>query len=991
MAKQETENTWKNTGKFTGFQTLYDPSKIDDGASPSGQNTSFNEGDRISCRPYGYEAINDTVGTPADYGGAANISSLHTFNKRGGENILMRALQTITFGSAVQFLDPTTEEWQYLSYGGLNSPYGFADFNIDAQQQSNVYFCNGGTNILSWNGAHGNFASASNGATFIGTVASIPQGIGNLGTDSGYVADDVVTITGGTATATVSSVAFGGINGYTLTDGGSGYSPGDTLLFIGSSGTGGSGAKVTVTSLSNAGTGAQFTVATVDGGGAITGGAFTAAGTGYNVADAILISTGGTGSGAQFTVVSVDSSGGIVGASLLEAGTGYTATDVLHAIGTGTITSLSLANAGSGYIADTTANIANVAYPGGLTASIFITSVDGSGAITGFTLSNGGSRFFPSITYGVSSGSIDTQNGLFEVDTVDGGGTVLTLHQTGRGTGYVLGTTATDISGAGTSAATISVNSIYNGYVSGFSLTTNSAGYGTGVTATTGGTGAGFTVNILTLGSDTLTISGVANLVDLGFPQSGNFVVGDNASPFDPTAVTKYSYGGINGDTFIGVSPDPTAISHTVGDSVFSPATVDPTDPSIAARGNILLTADNRLFVAGDIRNPARVYFSEYGNPSNIGSTVLVNSALFTDPGIFNLVEGGGRVTDLILQENSIYMFKEALIYTATLTDSGYTITPLKPFDGSSRSSGALDGTVFTGSNMVFMATLDNQILGLGRIEFVDYPQNNNISYPILPTVKGYNIQRLRGISYNNRVLMSVSSGGNQGLTLSSDETLFLGQLNDRVLIWNVNTKQWDTPIVGWNVSCWAIYDANDGQGPRLYFGSDVDPNVYGVTTTPTDGDFDVSASWLSKRYDFADPTQQKWCSNFFVYGRILPSTTLTVKVYFNEEGSTQTYTGSFVGTDTDNLFGLTDNNAFGENPFGIQTFGDQADSTGMRYFRVYFVNKVRAVPFYNIQIGFSSDGQNQQWEVLDFAFETGPYQNPENRNLYADFTPAPK
>lgn len=820
---------WVSNGKFLGFQTLFDPSKIADGANPGGQNTSVNEGDRVSTRPYGYASFSTPVGTPDDYGGQANISSLHTFRKRDGENIMMRALQTQDFGSSIQYLDSETLEWQYLTAAGTLIPYGFTDFNINADQTSQVIFCNGDTNLMYWNGAHGNFASASTAGTFIGTIEQ-PNNNTDTGVSQGYVAGDTFTINGGNgATAQVLLVVDGAINAYTLIN----------------------------------------------------------PGTDYNIGD-----------------------------------------DVLFANGTG------------------------------------------------------------------------EQVGIFEVDTVGGSGEILTMHIVNRGVNYVPGVTYTDISGLGTIDATLRVDTVYNGHVDSYPsdgtairILENADGYTTTTESTTNiiGSGTGLTVKITALAANTITLSQTSSITALGFKDTGTIWVGDPASPFDPNAVVQYTYTGHSGDTFYGVSPDPTASGHAVDSSVYQAITTDPTTADDAARGNILINTSNRLFVSGDPRNPQLVYFSEYGNPANIGDTTLVNLGTATDPGVFNLAEGGGRVTDMALQENAIYIFKESIIYQATLTDSFYTITPMKPFDQNSQSSGALYKTVFTGSNMVFMATPDNQILGLGRIETIDYPQNNNISYPILPTIKSYDLQGMRGISYNNKIFMCMSSAGSQGATVVTvpGQRISVGTQNDRVLIWNTNTKQFDSPIVGWNVRCWTIYDAGDGNGPRLYFGSEVDPNVYLVTNTPTDGDFDVQASWLSKRYDFGNPTQQKWSPNFFLYGRILPSATVTVKVYFNEEGSTQTYTGSFSGTDTAKLFGRTDNNAFGESPFGVQVFGDQQDTTGLRYFRVYFVKNVRAVPFYNIQMEFSSSGQNQYWEILDYAFEVGVYENEENRNLYSAFTPA--
>lgn len=905
MAEQKTPTKWVSYGKFTGLQTLFDPSKIDDGAAPAGQNTSIIEGDRISSRPYGYELLGEDQGTPDDFGGYGAVSSLHTFHKRSGEQVLMRGLDTRDFGSLLQFYDDKyTNQWQFL-YGDGNlvlSPFGFTDFNVNADQNSFVYFSNVSLPLSRWNGAFSSFVSATNSAGFIGTVAEIPTGVGNVGADEGYQVGDLFEINGGSpdATGVVTATANGGIKTYTISNAGAGYNVGDLLLFVDPS-------------LPNSGV---LNITTVDGGGAITAVTITDGGTNYS-AGVVYPLTGSTGSG----------------------------------------------------------------------ASVQVTSVDPGGIITAVTIVDGGASYTAGNTINVSS----VQNGIFSVATVGGSGEVTSVTLEGRGIGYIAGVTYQDFSGIGSPAAEMTIDSIQDGYVTDYEVSLNNPGYTTGVKTTTtiSGAGSGLTVDITSLAQNTITIStnqeaGLAATVGdtFQFP-AGTLLIGDPSDPFNPGAVTAYTYTGILGDTFTGVQPDPTLVAHAVGSTVYQ--AIQSTGSGVS--GNILLSADNRIFVSGDTANPQVVYFSEYGNPLNIGDTTLVTSDTATAPGIFNLTEGGGGVSAMVLQEGSIYIFKKAIVYQAQLTDSFYTLQPLKPYDGNTQSMGAFKGTVFTGSNRVFLATPDNQILALERVQFIDYPQASAISYSIKPTIDALDLLRMKGIVFNNKAFMSMSTiGGRSTNAIFSREGTIDG-LNDRVFVWNTLTQKFDTPIVGWNVACWAIYDDRTGNGNQLYFGSDVDPNVYRVTSTPTDGDFPVTASWPSKRYDFGNPTQQKWCNNFFVYGRILPSTTLTVRVLFNEDGSTQTYTGSFSGTDTAKLFGTTDDNSFGENPFGVQVFGDQADTTGMRYFRVYFVNKVRAVPFYNIQIAFSSEGINQQWEVLDYAFDVGAYQQPENRNLYSDFS----
>jgi hypothetical protein len=103
---------------------------------------------------------------------------------------------------------------------------------------------------------------------------------------SGYTTRDVVTITGGTATATIVPDRFG---------------------FWHNTGAGG-----TVTALDTGGDGILVDPVSIG-----------AAGTGYHVGD-ILSITGGGGTGATVSIDSVNATGGILTASIVDGGTGYT-------------------------------------------------------------------------------------------------------------------------------------------------------------------------------------------------------------------------------------------------------------------------------------------------------------------------------------------------------------------------------------------------------------------------------------------------------------------------------------------------------------------------------------------------------------------------------------------------------------------------------------------------------------------------------------------
>jgi hypothetical protein len=391
-------------------------------------------------------------------------------------------------------------------------------------------------------------------------------------------------------------------------------------------------------------------------------------------------------------------------------------------------------------------------------------------------------------------------------------------------------------------------------------------------------------------------------------------------------------------------------------------------------RGNIYLIANNRIFVAGVTSTPQAIYFSKYGD-ADTWLTTLVSSATADAAGIFNLGEGGGAVTGMIQDEGALYFFKKSITYKATLDDSLYTLLPLKPFDGKSQTTGLTNKSmVFTGANGTFFVTPDKQIMLLTRLESLDYPQITPISDQIKPTVDTLGFDGGDGIFFKNSAYFAVKSAGS-------------GSGEDTVLVWNDKAQTWESPIVGWSVSKFAIYD--DGDGEALYYGDANTANVYKITEAErTDNGQAFTASWRSKQFNFneiAPFSEMKEIINFYVEGYISDNTTLNVELLLDEDGYTQAFKSTIKGEDKNNIFNAYPYNVFGLSPFGYQRFGS-ADDQDKKKFRVYFNRDFRAYPFYNAQVEFTTETENANFEVTAFGFKVRRYSNPENRKLYKSF-----
>ena len=326
----------------------------------------------------------------------------------------------------------------------------------------------------------------------------------------------------------------------------------------------------------------------------------------------------------------------------------------------------------------------------------------------------------------------------------------------------------------------------------------------------------------------------------------------------------------------------------------------------------------------------------------------------------------------MTLDEGSIYMLKSSIIYKAIFSDSYVSQGALKPFDGKSQTMGcAATGASFCGDNYIYFPTLDNSILQLGRYEDIDYPQTDNISNIINSTINDYNLNESKGIVFDNIAYISCKAD-------------FSVSFNNVVLQWDVQDQFWHSPIVGWNANDFALYDE------ELYFSNSAGTNIYKITDTPTDDIYGVEANWRSKQFNFGDPTEQKVLKNFYIEGYVSDDTTLTITLFFDENGATQTLTTDFLGTENDFIYNApilgNSFNTFGENSFGEERFGSNNNISTNKKFRIYFDKNLRDKPFYNLQVDLTSNGVNNQWSVTRFGFDVEKYSQGLFRRIMRAF-----
>lgn len=199
---------WEMFEGFDGYQTKSDPQKIEVGANPVGQNTLVNDGDRITTRDFGYEIFPNEAARSTS---SADIISIHTFRKRDGTNIIIRANDNGT-STTLEYYAAAIGVWETLETNyTTGATFGFADHNTNVDQTGYVYFGNAVEDYSRWTGNIAALtATASVGAgslTVDSTLLFPPTGtVVVCGVDYAYTGTTATTITlSGTVTTECAS------------------------------------------------------------------------------------------------------------------------------------------------------------------------------------------------------------------------------------------------------------------------------------------------------------------------------------------------------------------------------------------------------------------------------------------------------------------------------------------------------------------------------------------------------------------------------------------------------------------------------------------------------------------------------------------------------------------------------------------------------------------------------------------------------------------
>ena len=353
-----------------------------------------------------------------------------------------------------------------------------------------------------------------------------------------------------------------------------------------------------------------------------------------------------------------------------------------------------------------------------------------------------------------------------------------------------------------------------------------------------------------------------------------------------------------------------TATTFVVGSAHASSSTddgvaqaIDDATHSAITKGNILLSAKDRLWIAGQPDAPNSLDYSDEGDAFTFtGSATRVSSGT---EDIYNI---GGRITGLGYKGDEVIIFGEDggvgfdFIYPTDVTKAPkYREIFRAPGQGCVSSK-----SVFKVNNEVYFAN-KNGIVSISDAEGTNRLISKSITRDILPTLKNYVFTDASAIYFDKESILMMSC--------KSDEDF---PENDTVIALEFYTNTNGTDTYGitkydWPVADFAIL------GDELYFGSSLEMNSFkGFSTYQNDGS-PRNIKYATQRFNTKDPFQEKGCRLMAVKGMIKDGTDIDVKILFNsgfkgELNKTIESTGAYVSSAVLNTLGSFAN---GTNPIG--------------------------------------------------------------------------
>ena len=304
-------------------------------------------------------------------------------------------------------------------------------------------------------------------------------------------------------------------------------------------------------------------------------------------------------------------------------------------------------------------------------------------------------------------------------------------------------------------------------------------------------------------------------------------------------------------------------------------------------KGNILLTAQRKLFVAGVLGNESKVHYSQSGQVTSMGITSGLGSG-----GSFDLIEGGGPITMMEAKgKNTVVIHKKDAIIAYTRDNNGtYAIENFDTLaDGddvgatNQMARGGLNKTSFFMTGLEGVKLLEEYLTSQG----ISALAMDSVTDIILPTIAEYNNSNCSITYYSKKNVLLVATNDKDG---NRKVISIYIKKNEQGRYYDISVD--DIPAQEF------VVDED-----KLYFASSLDQNVYLMFDRFSANGVKQLHKWVSKEFTFQDPATLKEFDKIYIEGFISEKTKIKLTVLYGILGQngSKTYTiawnGSYVST----------------------------------------------------------------------------------------------
>lgn len=433
--------------------------------------------------------------------------------------------------------------------------------------------------------------------------------------------------------------------------------------------------------------------------------------------------------------------------------------------------------------------------------------------------------------------------------------------------------------------------------------------------------------------SDTLSVVSTAD-----FPSTGTIIYNGTEKAYDSKTDTSFHATSGNWHASAGSSD---GVAQAADDSTHSGVT----------KGNILLSAKDRLWIAGQPAAPNNLDYSDEG-----AAFTFTAGSTRTDSGTEDFFNIGGAITGLAEKDDQIVVFGEdgADGFSFTYPTSTTKAPVFKELFRSTGRGPQSFQSVVKIQNEIYWANRTG-LAALSDLQGTEKVFDRSITRAILPTVKEYDFSEASSMFVPAESILFVACKSDPDAP--ANDTVLGVEFYQRGGVDTFSITRFD-----WPVAAWALLENADGT-EEPYFGSSLEMNSFKAFDTYQNDGAPRTARYATKRFHFKNPFQEKGARIIAVRGMIKDGTDIDVSVLFNagflgEVSKTIESDGAYVSQATLNTIGAF---ALGTNPIGA-TLDEVSD---LKRFLVYLDigNDYR---WNDIQLVFSSDDDGGTF-LIDF------------------------